>query len=79
MRRCRARRRGAGAATRDAARARAVGGSGPVYEFETTEGNRISDLLTDYAMVRRRAGARRLHAGFVSLAPRTIGCPSADQ
>lgn len=32
-----------------------VGGSGPVYEFDTSEGNRISDLLTDYAMVRADA------------------------
>lgn len=26
------------------------GGAGPVYEFETLEGNALSDLLTDYAM-----------------------------
>mgnify|MGYP003875793969 CR=1 FL=1 len=26
------------------------GGSGPVYEFATLQGNQISDLLTDYAM-----------------------------
>lgn len=53
----------------------AVGGSGPVYEFETAEGNVISDLLTDYAMVRACAAwARGLVGSLLAVATIAAAC-----